>query len=530
MKYKRELLYNNNMERNKDKVILVVMDGVGYSAQKEFNAVEKTQLYFRGNLNTLINASGEWVGLSKGDMGNSEVGHNTMGAGKIYKQGSALVDQNFNNGNIFNGSVWNLLINNVIKNNSTFHLVGLLSDGGVHSNIEHLKLMLKNLHVNKVKKVRLHILLDGRDVEPQSALNYINEIENYILNLNEANYLIASGGGRMKMLMDRYNADLEMVKLGYETIVNGKGKQFGSAKDAINFARSKNATIIDQDIEPFIIAKNNQPVGIVEEHDSMLLFNFRADRAIEFSEIFSGKNEKYGIPKVPEIIYAGMLEYDSDNHIPVNYLAQPPEIENTLEEFLVKKGKSTYSISETQKFGHITKYFNGNHVNKFNEELQTFVEISSLEIPFEQQPQMMAVEIKNNLINAIKSNKYDFLRCNLANGDMIGHTGNYEIVCKALEVVKKCVEEIIEVANEFEYNLIVLADHGNSEEMATLKNGKWIAKTSHTTNKVPLNIFTNKPFSLKQGEFGLANIAKTITDLMCLEGESIWEESVLQPK
>ncbi len=518
------------MNNNENKVILIVMDGVGYSENKEFNAVEQEQLYFNGNINTLINASGEWVGLSSDDMGNSEVGHNTLGAGRIYKQGSALVNHNFKNGSIFKSNTWNMLCDNVINNISTFHLVGLLSDGGVHSNIDHLKLLLNELHNRKIKKVRIHILLDGRDVEPQSALKYVTEIQNYIKDIGESNYLIASGGGRMQMLMDRYNADLEMVKTGYKTIVQGKANQFNSAYEAIEFARTQNKNIVDQDIKPFVIVSDKQPIGKVEDGDSMLLFNFRADRAVEFSEIFCGKSKKYGINKTPNIIYAGMLEYDADNEIPLNFLLEPPVIENTLEELLIKNNKYTFSISETQKFGHITKYFNGNHVNKFNDKLQTFIEVPSQDIPFKQQPEMMAVEIKNLLINAIKSEKYDFLRCNFANGDMIGHTGDFLITCKALKVVKSCVEEIISVATKLGYQLIVLADHGNSEEMATLSNGKWISKTSHTTNKVPLNIFTNKNFELKPGEFGLANVAKTITSLMDIEGYLFWEESIIQPK
>ena len=518
----------NNLNNNK--VILVVMDGVGYSENKEYNAVEHEQLYFDGNINTLINASGEWVGLSKGDMGNSEVGHNTLGAGRIYKQGSALVNENFVNGSILNSDTWNKLCDNVKKHTSTFHLVGLLSDGGVHSNIEHLKILLNDLHMRDIKNVKLHILLDGRDVAPQSAIKYVNEIEDYIKLIHEPEYLIASGGGRMQMLMDRYNADFNMVKTAFDVIVLGKGNQFSSALDAIQNAYSENKDIVDQDIKPFIIAKNKQAIGKVCDNDSMLLFNFRADRAVEFSEVFCGKHKKYGIDGIPDIMYAGMIEYDTDNKIPQNFLVEPPVIENTLEEYLVLNNKPTFSISETQKFGHITKYFNGNHINKFHEKLQTFIEIPSSYIPFEEQPYMQAIKIKFALVNAIKSEKFDFLRCNFPNGDMIGHTGNFNLTCSALFIVKLCVNEIIDVAKQYGYQVIILADHGNSEEMASFINGKWTPKTSHTTNKVPLNIFTNKQCELKQGEFGLSNIAKTITDLMQLEGYSFWNESVLRPK
>ena len=515
------------MDRNSNRVILVVMDGVGHREESQFNAVKQAGLDFNTPLKTLINASGEWVGLNKTDMGNSEVGHNTMGAGKIYKQGSALVGESLKIVKIFNSDVWRKLVNNVNNNNSTFHLVGLLSDGGVHSDIKHLKNMLYNLYLRNVKKVRIHILLDGRDVEPQSALKYVKDIEDYINLHSFPDYAIASGGGRMAMIMDRYNADLEMVKRGFDCVVNGKGNKFQSATQAINSAYSKDKNIVDQDIEPFVIVKDNIPVGLVNDGDSMLLFNFRADRAVEFSEIFCGNNLKYYILQVPNIMYAGMCKYDGDNGIPRNYLVEAPEIYNTLEEYLIQNGKRTYAVSETQKFGHITKYFNGNHIEKFDDYLQTFEEITSYSVPFEQQPEMRANDIKEALIYEIQTQRYDLLKCNFANGDMIGHTGDYEATCKAMQTVKECVEEITQVAKEYGYNLIVLADHGNSEEMATYKDGKWIPKTSHTTNKVPLYIFTEKNVKLKSGEFGLSNIAKTITDLMQLEGAADWDESII---
>ncbi len=517
---------------NNNKVVLVVLDGVGYSKNEEYNAVKKADFNLQqGNLNTYINASGKWVGLNEGEMGNSEVGHNTMGAGKIYKQGSALLNDSFESGEIFLSPVWKKLCDNVKENNSTFHFLGLLSDGRVHSNIEHLKQMLLKLHEENIKNVRIHILLDGRDVEPQSALKYIYEIEEYISKLNENNYLIASGGGRMQIIMDRYNANYDMVKNGFDVIVNGIGKQFDSAENAVKFYRECNPNLIDQDIPSFVISKNGEPIGKIKDGDSLLNFNFRADRAVEISRVFNGEYKEFGIERIPNICYAGMLEYDSDNHIPKNYLIMPPKIEDCLEEYLVKENKKIFAVSETQKFGHITKYFNGNHVDKFNNELETFVEIPSDNISFDLKPEMKACEIKEEIIKAIKSQKYDFIRCNFANGDMVGHTGNFNACVEAMKVLKYCLNNIIDVCKIYEYNLIVFADHGNSEEMATKnKNGEWIAKTSHTTNVVPLMIFTNKKFKIDNREYGLSNIAKTVTDLMDLDGLNVWDKSIISAK
>lgn len=517
------------------KVALVVLDGFGEREDRSFNAVKLGSTPVYDNLKnkfpfTLINASGEWVGLKKGDMGNSEVGHNTMGAGFIYKQGAELVNEAFKNGTAFKSNCFNTLVTNCIKHDSTFHLVGLLSDGRVHSDIEQLKTLLFELSENDIDKVRLHILLDGRDVSPQSAEKYVAEIESYISSLGKSDYLIASGGGRMQIVMDRYEADWKMVEKGYNTIVNAEGKTFTSPEMAINYFREKTPNIVDQDIPPFVIvSKVGEPLGKVKDGDSLLTFNFRADRMVEFSRVFCDKNFSiFPRKNFPKIEFAGLMQYDGDLGIPDNFIVSPPNISHTLTEFLVKNKLKSFAVSETQKFGHITKYFNGNKQNKISEEFEDYVEIPSLNVPFNEVPEMKAEEVTDALISAIESGKYNFLRCNFANCDMVGHTGDLNAVIKAVETVDNCLGRVYKACLENKTTLFVVADHGNAEEMAVMFNGKIIPKTSHTTNPVPF-IVADKSVKIKSDyEYGLSNLASSITKYIGIGQDKHWDDSIIK--
>lgn len=323
---------------NKKPVVLVVMDGVGKTDKDLGNMVMHAYTptldeMMRTCPNNTIQAHGTAVGLpSDEDMGNSEVGHNALGCGQIYAQGAKLVNESIESGKLFESATWRALTSRCVANKSTLHFIGLLSDGNVHSNISHLKALIANAKKQGVANVRVHALLDGRDVPATSALQYVDDIEAFMASLNDDTFhaCIASGGGRMKVTMDRYQANWPMVKLGWETHVHGVGRQFASARDAVETYRNEE-NVIDQDLPAFVIAKDGKPVGTIEDGDSVVLFNFRGDRALEISMAFDDADfTAFDRGRVPDVMYAGMLQYDGDLHIPKNFLVAPPAIHNTL--------------------------------------------------------------------------------------------------------------------------------------------------------------------------------------------------------
>ena len=500
------------------KVVLVVMDGVGISDKEYGNAVAAA---YKPTLDSLmasypwtkIKAHGTAVGLpTDDDMGNSEVGHNALGCGQVYSQGAKLVNESIESGSMYTSDIWKKLVSNCKENNSTFHFLGLLSDGNVHSHIKHLLSMIARAKQDGVKKCRIHILLDGRDVPATSGMTYIKELEDKLAELNDADFdgKIASGGGRMKITMDRYEANWEMVSLGWETHVLGQGRQFASAAEAYETLRTETGAI-DQDLPPFVIAENGKPVGTVEEGDSVVFFNFRGDRSIEISRAFTegADFDKFDRVRVPKTLYAGMLQYDGDLKIPENFLVAPPAIKNTLTEALVKAGIKEYAVSETQKYGHVTYFWNGNRSEKFSEELEDYDEVDSDTVPFEQRPWMKAAEVTDKLIDSIYSGKYGFIRCNYPNGDMVGHTGNMTATIKGLQVIDGCLKELLDAAFNNFYTVILTADHGNADVMVD-ENENIV--TTHTMNKVPF-IITDKKMKLRD-DGNLSNIAPTILKYM----------------
>ncbi len=522
------------------KVVLVVMDGVGISDKEYGNAVaaayKPTLDYLMASYPwTKIKAHGTAVGLpTDDDMGNSEVGHNALGCGQVYSQGAKLVNESIESGSMYTSDIWKKLVSNCKENNSTFHFLGLLSDGNVHSHIKHLLSMIVRAKQDGVKKCRIHILLDGRDVPATSGMTYIKELEDKLAELNDADFdgKIASGGGRMKITMDRYEANWDMVKLGWETHVLGQGRQFASAAEAYETLRTETGAI-DQDLPPFVIAENGKPVGTVEDGDSVVFFNFRGDRSIEISRAFTegADFDKFDRARVPKTLYAGMLQYDGDLKIPENFLVAPPAIKNTLTEALVKAGIKEYAVSETQKYGHVTYFWNGNRSEKFSEELEDYDEVDSDTVPFEQRPWMKAAEVTDKLIEAIYSGKYGFIRCNYPNGDMVGHTGVFAAAKIAVETVDLCLARVKKAIDETGSILLVTADHGNADEMyEKAKEGQAPKpKTSHTLNPVPFIVYDpTAGHELKDGNFGLSNVAATVTQLLGVETPSMWDESMLK--
>ena len=533
-------------------VLTIVMDGVGIAPDNDANAVKAA---YTPTLDAImanypmvsLKAHGTAVGLpSDDDMGNSEVGHNALGSGQVFAQGAKLVSQSIESGKMFASGAWKEVVGNVTKNNSTLHFLGLFSDGNVHSHIDHLKAMLARAKEEGVGKVRVHILLDGRDVGETSALDYVLPFEEYLDTLRDDSFdiMIASGGGRMQITMDRYEADWSMVERGWSTHVLGEGRQFCCAKCAIEAYRNE-FKVIDQDLPPFVIAKDGKPVGTIEDGDSVVFYNFRGDRAIEISKAFDDEQfDKFDRKRYPAVVYAGMLEYDGDLHIPSRYLVNPPEITNTMSEYLTASGVTELAISETQKYGHVTYFWNGNKSGKFSDELETYIEIPSDVVPFEQRPWMKCAEITDKLIECMRSGKYRYLRVNFPNGDMVGHTGNMLATRCSMEALDLCLKRILAVVDELKGVALITADHGNADEMyevdkkgniKTDKTGKAKAKTSHTLNPVPCIIYDNAnadKYEVKEdnGTFGLSNVAATMVNLLGYEAPAMWDESIIKVK
>ena len=520
----------------KKPIVLIIMDGVGKGDGGSGDAVAQAKTPNLDHLlatcpHNWLKAHGTAVGLpSDDDMGNSEVGHNALGCGQIYSQGAKLVNESIQNGTLFASDTWKELIANAKQEGKALHFLGLLSDGNVHSNISHLIAMLRHAHAEGVKRVYCHILLDGRDVPATSALDYVKQLEDVLAELRAdgSDYRIASGGGRMQITMDRYEANWPMVEAGWRTHVQSIGRQFASAKEAIETYRAETGCI-DQDLPAFVIAENGKPVAKIANGDSVILYNFHGDRAQEISLAFDRKDfDKFDRGDYTGVKFAGMLEYDGDLKIPTHYLVQPPVIKNTLTELLCKHGLTEYAVSETQKYGHVTYFWNGNRSGKVDEKLETYEEIPSDVIPFEQEPAMKSKEITDHMIAAMESKKYDFLRCNFPNGDMVGHTGVISAVITAMECVDESVGRIIKAADRLGYLVLVTAAHGNAAQMTETKKGKTSIRTAHSLNPVPFIIYDpDEKHELKEGKFGLANVAPTVATLLGLEKPACWEESMV---
>ena len=487
-------------------VVLVIMDGVGIGKNPESDCVAQAKT---PNLNWLkehaayaeIKAHGKAVGLPEDtDMGNSEVGHNAIGCGRVFDQGASLIEDAIASRALLEGLVWNELVDNAVAQVSTLHFIGLLSDGKVHSNINHLEAMLREAKARGVQKVRIHALTDGRDVPPVSALDYVERLEAFLLELNEGgfDYCIASGGGRMKITMDRYDADWPMIERGWQTHVRGEGRLFSSMREAIETFRSEKTGILDQDLPAFVIERAGEAVGPVVDGDSVVLFNYRGDRALELTKAFEADVLKeFDRGAKPDVIYAGMMQYDGDLGVPERFLVSPPAIDRTMSEYLSNAGIRQFAISETQKYGHVTYFFNGNNSSKF--ETETWVEIPSDNCPFEDKPRMQADPITDEVVKAIESGLFDFVRINYPNGDMVGHTGVIPAVIESVEAVDEGVGRLMDALKKVNGVLICSADHGNSDDMVQLDKkthelmrdaeGQLLLKTAHSLNPVPVYVY-----------------------------------------
>jgi 2,3-bisphosphoglycerate-independent phosphoglycerate mutase len=430
---------------------------------------------------------------------------------------------------MFRGEVWQRATARVRESGEALHFIGLLSDGNVHSHQYHLFAMIRRAHAEGVKKLRVHALLDGRDVPETSALEYVDQLERVLAEVRDAgdrDYRVASGGGRMKITMDRYEADWPMVERGYRAHVHGEGRPFASLREAVETLRAESPGIGDQNLPGFVIAEGGAPLGPIRDGASVLFFNFRGDRAIEISRAFEEEHFPYFDRGArPDVFYAGMMQYDGDLRLPRHFLVAPPEIDRTLGEYLARAGVHQLAISETQKYGHVTYFWNGNRSGKIDDARETYVEIPSDTRPFDERPWMKAAEITDVVIDELVTGRYRHARLNFANGDMVGHTGVRDATIQAVEAVDLCVGRLLPVVRRLGGAMIVTADHGNADEMyewdkkakafSLDAEGRPRPKTSHSLNRVPCYVDGAAGLSLASIERpGIANVAATVLHLL----------------
>ena len=524
-------------------VVLAVLDGVGLAPDADGNAVAKARMPFllnaaRNYLHVALNASGEAVGLIAGQMGNSEVGHNTLGAGQAILQAQARVNAAFQDGTIFESEAWKEAVRWAL-NGGTLHFAGIFSDGGVHSDIKHLFLMIEEAYKEGVRRMRVHAVFDGRDVGPFTAEKYVQDFENFVANFENADIKIADGGGRMVYVADRYENDWEMVKKGFDVMVNGKIStkkyDFKNGLSPLEIIKSMREydilqPIQDQFLPEFVVTDDEgEPIGKIEKGDALIYFDFRADRAIEIAQAFTYWDFPYferGSYRPSDVYFVGMTEYNSDTHVPEHRLVEPVEFGETLHEFLGLNNISQLAVSETVKFGHITYYFDGNSYEKMPGE--EFVEIESDTEPFETRPWMKSAETADVVCRRMQD--FKFVRVNFPGGDMVGHTADFEATVVALEAIDLALKRIAAEVDKLGGALIITADHGNAEELLDA-DGR--PKTAHTTNKVPLIIYDNTE---NRGRYeashvrgaGLKNVAATVATMLGLTPPREWGEALIK--
>jgi 2,3-bisphosphoglycerate-independent phosphoglycerate mutase len=512
--------------------VVIVMDGVGLGPDYAGNAVKAARKPVLDNLFATcpwipLRAHGTAVGMpSDADMGNSEVGHNALGAGRVFDQGAKLVQNAIDSGKMFTDTGWKEVIANAVSKKSTLHFLGLFSDGNVHSHINHLKAMIVEAKKAGVAKVAVHALIDGRDVGETSALDYTEPFEAWIATV-DPNYGIASGGGRMFLTMDRYEADWSMVERGWHTHVLAEGRTFPSASAAVKAFRAEKPGIIDQDLPAFVIERGGKPFAPMVDGDSVVFFNFRGDRSVEISKALLGLPVPFERKRTPQVCYAGMMTYDGDSNLPPRILVTPPAIDRVMGSYLAASGVHQLACSETQKYGHVTYFWNGNRSGYIDQASETYIEVPSDRVSFDERPWMKAAEITDAVIKELTAKPYGSARINFANGDMVGHTGVFEAARMGVEAVDLCLGRLLPVIKALGGTAIITADHGNADEMyemdkkggVKMENGKPKSKTSHTLNPVPAIIYDpafNGEYEIDSTVLkpGLANVAATSLGLM----------------
>jgi len=545
-------------------LVIAVMDGVGLRAPAPDGAPAAGDALALARTPTLdalwarygrlpLAAHGRAVGMpTDADMGNSEVGHNALGAGRVFEQGASLVRDAIASGALWEGEGWRWLIEGALATEEPMHWIGLLSDGNVHSHQDHLHALLRRAAAEGVRRGRVHALWDGRDVSEVSAHLYLARLEEVLAELNAQglDYRVASGGGRMTTTMDRYEADWAMVERGWRAHVLGEGPRHPSAAAALAAARAAAPGIGDQALPPFVVVDAaGEPVGPIRDGASVCLFNFRGDRAIELTRAFEEGEGFGGFGRAPvRARFAGMTQYDGDLKRPARFLVSPPQINGTMGELLARSGVRQLACSETQKFGHVTYFWNGNRSGAFDPALETYVEVPSDGVPFEERPWMKAAEVTDVALRALEEGRHALIRLNYANGDMVGHTGDLRATVLALEALDLSLARLLRGVERAGGLALITADHGNAEQMyeldkqtgAPLRGPDGAPKplTSHTLNPVPLTLFDphgKAPRLLTAEEAaaaglrpGLANVAATALELMGFEAPEGYERSVVR--
>ena len=495
---------------DKKLTMLMILDGFGINENEKSNAVKLAQMpnwdkLIKQNPNTILKTCGLDVGLPEGQMGNSEVGHTNIGAGRIIYQDLTRITKSIAEGDFFNNEELNNAIENCKKNNSKLHIMGLVSDGGVHSHTRHLYALLELARRKDFEDVYIHCFLDGRDTPPASAENFITELENKMLEKGIGK--IASICGRF-YAMDR-DKRWERIEQAYNALVYGRGEKAKSVINAIE--ESYQQDIFDEFVQPTVICNGKDPIATIGEKDSVIFFNYRPDRAREITRALVDDRFKEFETKKLDLFFVCFTQYDAT--LPNVHIAyKPNEIKNTFGEYVSKKGLNQLRIAETEKYAHVTFFFNGGEEKQYPNEERILIPSPKVET-YDLMPEMSANKVTDKVIEAIESNQYDTIILNYANPDMVGHTGNLEATIKALEVIDENLGRVIKAIEDVKGVLVVTSDHGNAEQMIDYVTGE--PHTAHTTNDVPLVILGLDNIILNKGK--LCDIAPTLLEIMGLD-------------
>lgn len=489
-----------------NKVVLIIMDGWGEGRKDKTDAIYNAQTPFidscyKSYPHSELLTSGKYVGLPDGQMGNSEVGHLNIGAGRVVYQELALINKAVEEHTIDTNPVLLDTLNYVKTNNRKLHFIGLVSDGGVHSHINHLKGLCTIAHDSGIKDFYVHAFTDGRDCDPMSGKGFIEDLDNHL----------GKTGGKIASVVGRYYAmdrdkRWERVKLAYDLLVHGKGENFANAATGIE--ASYKAGVTDEFIKPISIIESGKPVAVIEDGDAVVCFNFRTDRCREITMALTQQEFPEQQMQPLKLHYVTMTVYD-DKFKNVKVVFTKDNLNNTLGEVLQNAGKKQIRMAETEKYPHVTFFFSGGRENEFSGERRILIPSPKV-ATYDLQPEMSAFQVKDALITELKKGETDFVCINFANADMVGHTGVFSAAVKAVETVDTCVKEIVECGLQNDYTFLITADHGNADFMI---NNDGSPNTAHTTNPVPLFLIEkNQTFKLKNGI--LADLAPTVLQLM----------------
>ncbi len=527
-------------------VLLIVMDGWGFGSGGSGDAIAQAETpvfdrLWRDYAHTQLFTHGHHVGLpSDKDMGGSEVGHLTMGAGKVLEQGPTRINNAIADGSFYESDALKQIMQ-ALEQGGTLHLIGLLSDGNIHSHLSHFRAMINFAFESGIRQLRVHALLDGRDVGIQTAKKYVCELEEDFVFVNSHDgfcYCFASGGGREVIVMDRDN-NWGRVEEGWNLIVHGQGEhRFRSMLAAINHFRAENPDLVDQDMPGFVIVDDqDRPVGSVADGDAVVMMNFRGDRAIEITEAFELDDfNGFDRGRRPDAIYAGMMVYDEDRNLPALQLMGPTKVPNPFGRRILELGIRQFRLTETQKYPHVTFFFNGGYRQPLDDSMEDYILIDSdRDASFADKPEMKAPEIADKAAELIESGAYGFGLINFANADMVGHCGRIDAAIRAVEAVDTAVGRIVDELQRAGGAALITADHGNAEEMlAATGDGGTEPSTKHSTNPVPCILFDpayDGSYTLRQhvgdDQPGLSNLAATLFEVMGYEPPADLDASLI---